>query len=410
MPRFTYSLVIATLKDSTSPIEVATQIGVVLGQSNSNNWEVFAIPNLVLTDHQKKHSALVMEFYKSFLTLVQHQIDIKKLESELSEEPMNKDFLNTIREENLEGIRAESFAPFTFTHPASIIAPTIDLAFQAICKKLSPTKEDKIEVIEETEDESFYNQEEDLDPADLKIEETTLGANLRLVSDSSKEINYPIIELTPLQELRKEFVATIFQVGDLADKVLEVIATPILDRLYKQNEKAAMAIPTYAKIEERRRNADGTYILYSEKDGLGKEEEEIQRDIRKSVRKNPWWEPVLVFMTNNPIDNNLRRVQRLFQRINRGWDDRDVWQMDTTMTKSIGAQLIALANTAHGWPGTEEFPHADDWTNVLRHHGHALLNYATNKHEYEGQTYEKMSEAAQEALYWVADHLGHLWD
>jgi len=83
------------------------------------------------------------------------------------------------------------------------------------------------------------------------------------------------------------------------------------------------------------------------------------------------------------------------------------WALDVHLARTLGAQLIHLADTTHGWPGNEEFPEPEDWDAALRRHGATLLAYP-------GVVYDAVDEApieaAQESVRWVADHLPDLWD
>ena len=135
------------------------------------------------------------------------------------------------------------------------------------------------------------------------------------------------------------------------------------------------------------------------------------------------------------------------QLVRRGWADTDTWGLDHTLCLRLGAQLLHLADTAHGWPGDDEFPTYEDWTTALRANGQALLDYAKRPGQGEltskwhdlkfgkdpGSDWlskinseddeptkvawtelislgERLDAAGQEALHWVADHLGSLWD
>lgn len=105
----------------------------------------------------------------------------------------------------------------------------------------------------------------------------------------------------------------------------------------------------------------------------------------------------------------VNSVVHAWQRVVRGWDDASVWSLDTEFTRTLSQQLEHLAHIMHGWPAGEEFPEFEDWQNALLTNSARLGNYA---HRWEGddENYGLLSREAEEALHWVADHLGHLWD
>lgn len=103
--------------------------------------------------------------------------------------------------------------------------------------------------------------------------------------------------------------------------------------------------------------------------------------------------------------SGVRAVRFAYQRVVRGWDDRAVWSLDHHLAETLGPQLVHMANVAHGWPSGGEWTY-ETWTAVLRRHGQALIAYA----ETDSFAPEPVYEAAREAIRWVAEHFGALWD
>lgn len=92
-----------------------------------------------------------------------------------------------------------------------------------------------------------------------------------------------------------------------------------------------------------------------------------------------------------------------YQRVVRGWDDRATWSLDTHLGRTLGAQLTALAD-GHGCPdGYGQVR----WEADLKRHGQALLGYGEDKFDIDDTP---LYGSAQDALRWVADNLGSLWD
>lgn len=99
------------------------------------------------------------------------------------------------------------------------------------------------------------------------------------------------------------------------------------------------------------------------------------------------------------------------QRVTRGWDDRSVWGLDHWLARTVGAQLVHMADIAHGWP--HPYPgDFDGWVSDLRINGELLRRYATDDHELSLHDISDRTALlnAQSAMRWVADNFGALWD
>lgn len=108
------------------------------------------------------------------------------------------------------------------------------------------------------------------------------------------------------------------------------------------------------------------------------------------------------------ISNGTRSVRFARQRVVRGWDDSALWSLDDHLAKTLGAQLVTMAEIAHSYPG-DDYPF-DKWTADLRKHGEALLAYRKGHYDVFGDEWDALYTPAQEALRWVADNLAALWD
>lgn len=141
--------------------------------------------------------------------------------------------------------------------------------------------------------------------------------------------------------------------------------------------------------------------------------------IRCHIRRRYYW------WLRNPIRDARRSVKFAYQRVFRGWDDQSMWGLNTRLSKTLGEQLIEMSEIAHGCPpyygSSSEAPGAphflpdvsdevfERWKNDLRKHGEALLAYSRE----DGETLEEevaLYGPAQEAMHWVAENLGSLWD
>lgn len=111
----------------------------------------------------------------------------------------------------------------------------------------------------------------------------------------------------------------------------------------------------------------------------------------------------------SPLSKLPRRTRWAHQRVTRGWDDTTLWRLDGWLTKTLGAQLVTMSETVHVYPG-DHYPY-EQWTADMRKHGEALQHYAEfdflkSPEEWEATVYP----GARDALRWVADNLGALWD
>jgi hypothetical protein len=255
---------------------------------------------------------------------------------------------------------------------------------------------------------------------------SVMPPHLHKLSDEEDGDHYPIKENegTSAKELLHEVAHISFALGDLADNILKAIFDPMIDRLHEEAKSKAMRNPKYAEIEKRRRpegQNPHSAILYSEEHNLGPKEFEFQRKVYKSVARSPWWGTLAHKLANEPVSRIMHGVQHIGQRVIRGWDDSDVWQLDTALAKRLGEQLIALSHNGKSWPGSGEdgegeYKTEEDWEIALHIHGSALLDYSLYKYEFEPRLdgtrgpLEELYEAAQDSLVWVAENLGDLWD
>jgi len=101
----------------------------------------------------------------------------------------------------------------------------------------------------------------------------------------------------------------------------------------------------------------------------------------------------------------ISEIRFAYQRVVRGWDDRALWSLDHHLAKTLGAQLLRMADIAHGYPCEDGWTF-ERWTAELRQHGKTLAAYGDS----EGREYDTVYPSAREALEWVAANLGSLWD
>lgn len=112
----------------------------------------------------------------------------------------------------------------------------------------------------------------------------------------------------------------------------------------------------------------------------------------------------------NPYRTATLAVRHAWQRVFRGWDDRAVWCLHDHLAKTLGAQLVNMADTSISYPGDEEYPTFESWAADLRRHGESLLALHKGYFDCEASEEAALWRPAHEAMLWVADHMLGLWD
>lgn len=207
------------------------------------------------------------------------------------------------------------------------------------------------------------------------------------------------------------------------DRALACAAAPLLDGLDSRNEARALADPQYAEIQARRARGQNGRTAWPD-EGLTWGEVAAMRSIRAHTDSHPWWEAPVASLARQPMRSRLRTFIFAWQRLTRGWDDSATWSLDVHLCATLADQLDRLADTSHSWPEGPEYPQYDDWAHALRENAAHLRVYASGRFDTSSFTQpdeipdvdasharlESQYANAQEALRWVADNLGSLWD
>lgn len=140
--------------------------------------------------------------------------------------------------------------------------------------------------------------------------------------------------------------------------------------------------------------------------------EEVMREIERKREDRGivglrYWSGYAFYRVRDRVRDVPRQVRWAHQRLFRGWDDRAVWSLDTHLAKTLGAQLVCMADNAHGYP-SRDYTFLS-WVEELRTHGDALLAYSRH-FDCDPNAWEALYEPAQAALRWVAEHFADLWD
>ena len=70
-----------------------------------------------------------------------------------------------------------------------------------------------------------------------------------------------------------------------------------------------------------------------------------------------WWKNIRLF---------FRQFKWAYQRATRGFADMDTWSMDSWLLNLFHDSLYYLADNHCGYPGTEQFPDDESWTEYLK--------------------------------------------
>lgn len=84
----------------------------------------------------------------------------------------------------------------------------------------------------------------------------------------------------------------------------------------------------------------------------------------------------------------------------------DYKNLDYSLAEHLGSALVEFSVNAQTFPA-DSMPYIE-WVELLQTHGAALLDYADQTET--GIPTEECIKDAKQALHWVAEHLGMLWD
>lgn len=180
------------------------------------------------------------------------------------------------------------------------------------------------------------------------------------------------------------------------------------DRWHARATRRAWTDPTWAAIEARRATTpDGGKLRFSEEDGLGVEEWELQNTIWKQL--NPptpvirirWW------LKANGVRVKVRQVRRFVQRGRRGWADEDVWNLNLHLAGVIAGSVEALRTTGHCHPHelTEE-----EWDDILQRIALGFRAFAVIYEDRAPELHEERLTSLKEASQLLERWLPHLDD
>jgi hypothetical protein len=213
------------------------------------------------------------------------------------------------------------------------------------------------------------------------------------------------------------------------------LADRAMDRFVARRTKRAASDPAWAAIQARRLDPTRPASIIFLSNDLTLADAGEQDRIAERLTPDPVWLGLARHARHWRLARLLGSSRRSVQRARRGWADTDTFSLHTHLCEIMAGMLKHLAETAHGWPESEEFPTPESWIEALRANAAALAAYAagTNEqaltHWHDLATARDTDPAALEqarlalnaqdterdaagaaAMHWVADHLGALWD
>ena len=122
------------------------------------------------------------------------------------------------------------------------------------------------------------------------------------------------------------------------------------------------------------------------------------------------YDSVWVFMQYRVnLKDKLRIPKHLYQRMRYNFSDRDTWNMDANLSRSLGRALLRMSKNTHAFPGRDPYDTADKWVKDLHTHGASLVKYSQISSNGLNLNEEDL-ENARLALAWVGKYLPMLWD
>jgi len=131
-----------------------------------------------------------------------------------------------------------------------------------------------------------------------------------------------------------------------------------------------------------------------------------QCEIERLLLPEPAWVGLAHQMQRLSAEHAVRATSALVQRAWRGWSDEDLWDLDGTLCRTLGAQLTALAAQSDGFPADGTWGNnGEQWFKALVAHGASLTQ---GRRHADGEVRTAADARVRDSLRWVADHHQHL--
>ena len=104
-----------------------------------------------------------------------------------------------------------------------------------------------------------------------------------------------------------------------------------------------------------------------------------------------------------------KEVKWCWQRITRGWSDRDTWSFDYYLSKVIGEGVKRLSEKSAGWPD-QNFKTYEEYTAMLRKMSDGFLNYNNKLFDTDESLSDEDIKQLNKSLDLLKKHFQTLWD
>jgi len=107
------------------------------------------------------------------------------------------------------------------------------------------------------------------------------------------------------------------------------------------------------------------------------------------------------------IKKILRLLSYVYQRITRGWDDRELWDLDMTIARFILSRIKRFREIAKSYPGDIDEMTGKRWDTILGDIAYSMEFYSSSISERMEKEFNK--NRVQRGLNNLARYFGYLW-
>lgn len=102
-------------------------------------------------------------------------------------------------------------------------------------------------------------------------------------------------------------------------------------------------------------------------------------------------------------------IRNRWQRSRKGYGFQDLWSFDQYLARLLSEALEEMADIAHGWPASEEFPTFESWTSELRRLAAVFKRYDEELFTFDDQEVQIYADVI-DAMKRLGEMLPGIWD
>lgn len=270
--------------------------------------------------------------------------------------------------------------------------------------------------------------DDSIGPADLGYHCSSCNSTASLVATPDVSSRRPHLKTTPLARALLFIARHLDAIGPVA------LDERLSNRYFARREAAASKDPRWAEIESRRYIPGSENKMFLSED-LSLADWATQDAIATELTPQPFYLRLTNALARYSLASLVSSSLDLASRARHGWATTDAYGFDRYLARLTGEALNHLADNAHSWPCSSEYPTYESWTAALRHHATSLLAYANGANNQALDSWhelvtdpladpEALAQARREldiseinilsgakhSMSWVATHLESLWD